>query len=149
MAGLLYGNLEQIGPPAFDAEEEKFARQLQENYQISPVGLSSKLVPPTGGWKGVTDSSEPSWFAPYGVVRVACRPVGLPGHSWGANASHGMSIGFKGMVTAAKALGLGAVDLLTSPAALEDATNEYRERMKGRSYSPLIPPGQKPPLPKS
>ena len=149
MARLLYRNLELIGPPLFDAEEQKFAEELQKAYQVQPLGLSSKIVPPTGGWKGVTDSSEPSWFAPYGVIRAACRPIGIPGHSWGANACHGMTIGFKGMITAAKALGLGAVDLLTSPAVLEEAKEEFRERIKGRTFTSLIPPGQKPPLPKN
>jgi aminobenzoyl-glutamate utilization protein B len=147
MARLLYQNLELVGPPLFDAEEQKFAQELQKAYQVKPLGLSSKIVPPTGGWKGVTDSSEPSWFAPYGVARVACRPIGIPGHSWGANACHGMTIGFKGMVTAAKALGLGAVDLLTSPVVLEEARDEFWEKMQGRTYSSLIPPGQSPPLP--
>jgi len=147
MARLLYRNLERIGPPPFDAEEDTFAKEVQKAYQVPPLGLSSKIVPPTGGWKGVTDSSEPSWFAPYGVIRVACRPIGLPGHSWGANACHGMSIGVKGMVTAAKVLALGSVDLLTSPSILEEAKSEYRERMRGKTYSSLIPPDQKPPLP--
>jgi aminobenzoyl-glutamate utilization protein B len=147
MARLLYRNLELIGPPLFDAEEQKFAEELQKAYQVPPLGLSSKIVPPTGGWKGVTDSSEPSWFAPYGVIRTACRPIGIPGHSWGANACHGMTIGFKGMITAAKALGLGAVELLTSPSVLEEAKEEFREKIQGRTYSSLIPPGQKPPLP--
>jgi aminobenzoyl-glutamate utilization protein B len=146
MAHLIFGNLELIGPPQFDKEEEKFAKDLQAAYGIQPAGLSSKLVPPSGGWKGVTDSSEPSWFAPYGVVRVACRPVGIPGHSWGANASHGMSIGFKGMSTAAKALALSGADLLTSPNILEEAKKEFREKVKGKTYTSLIPPGQAPPL---
>ena len=147
MAHLLFRNLELIGPPQFDKEEEKFAKDLQAAYGVQPAGLSSGLVPPSGGWKGVTDSSEPSWFAPYGVVRVACRPAGIPGHSWGANASHGMSIGFKGMATAAKALALAAADLLTSPNLLDEAKKEFREKTKGRTYTSLIPPGQSPPLP--
>ena len=147
MAHLLFRNLEMIGPPQFDKGEEKFAKDLQTAYGVQPAGLSSKLIPPSGGWKGVTDSSEPSWFAPYGVVRVACRPVGIPGHSWGANASHGMSIGFKGMATAAKALCLAAADLLTSPDILEEAKKEFRERVKGNTYTTVIPPGQEPPLP--
>ncbi len=149
MARLLYWNLELIGPPLFDAEEQKFAEELQKAYKVQPLGLSSRIVPPTGGWKGVTDSSEPSWFAPYGVVRAACRPIGIPGHSWGANACHGMTIGFKGMITAGKALALGAVDLLTSPAVLEEAKEEFRERIKGRTFTSLIPPGQEPPLSKN
>jgi aminobenzoyl-glutamate utilization protein B len=147
MAQLLFHNLELIGPPPFNQEEERFAKELQRSYQAQSLGLSSELIPPSGGWKGVTDSSEPSWFAPYGVVRVACRPIGIPAHSWGACASHGMTIGLKGMVTAAKTLGLSAVDLLTSPNILEETQNEFKERIKGKTYAPLIPKDQKPPLP--
>jgi len=89
--------------------------------------------------EGVTDSSEPSWFAPYGVVRVACRPVGIPGHSWGANASHGMSIGFKGMATAAKALAFAGTDLLTSPNILEEAKKEFGKRSRAEPTPPSSP----------
>jgi hypothetical protein len=46
-----------------------------------------------------------------------------------------------------KVLGLGATDLLTSPAVLEEAKKEFRERMQGRIYSSLIPADQEPPLP--
>lgn len=147
MARLLFSNLELIGPPQFDKDEEGFAKELQRSYQKQPLGLSSDLVPPVGGWKGVTDSSEPSWFAPYGVVRATCRPIGIPFHSWGANACHGMTIGQKGMVIAAKALGLSGVDLLTSYSFLEEAQKEFKERMKGKTYAPAIPGDQKPPLP--
>jgi aminobenzoyl-glutamate utilization protein B len=57
-----------------------------------------------------------------------------------------MSIGFKGMATAAKALALAASDLLTSPDILEEAKKEFRERVKGKTYTTVIPPGQEPPL---
>jgi hypothetical protein len=39
------------------------------------------------------------------------------------------------------------VDLLTSPGILEEAQKEFQEKLKGRTYSPLIPTDQKPPLP--
>lgn len=149
MARVLFQNLEQIGPPQFDEEEEKFARDLQENYKLPASGLNSKLTPPSGGWKGVTDSSEPSWFAPYGVIRVACRPAGIPGHSWGTSASSGMSIGFKGAIVAAKVLGVTGIDLLTSPDILREAQEEFREKMGGRNYVPFIPKDQPPPVPAS
>jgi aminobenzoyl-glutamate utilization protein B len=147
MAELLFENLQQIGPPQFNQEEERFAKELHRTYQTPFQGLSSKILPPSGGWKGVTDSSEPSWFAPYGVARVACRPPGIPAHSWGACASYGSTMGLKGMMTAAKALGLSAVDLLTTPGILEEAQKEFQEKLKGRTYSPLIPPDQQPPVP--
>lgn len=147
MARLLFSNLELIGPPQFEQEEEKFAKELQRSYQAEPLGLSSALKQPSGGSSAVTDSSEPSWFAPYGVVRTTCRPLGIPAHSWGANASSGMTIGQKGMVAATKALGLGGVDLLTSSHLLKEVQNEFKERIKGKTYTPAIPKDQKPPLP--
>ncbi len=147
VARLMYQNLELIGPPQFNEEEERFAKELHRSYQTTNRGLSSRLTPPSSGWKGVTDSSEASWFAPYGVARIACRPLGIPGHSWGANACYGMSMGLKGMEVAAKTLAFSAVDLLTSPVILEEAKKEFQERMRGRTYSPLFPPDQKPPLP--
>lgn len=147
IARLLFSNLELVGIPQFDQEEERFAKELQGSYQIQPLGLSSELIPPSGGWKGVTDSSEPSWFAPYGGVRVACRPLGIPSHSWGANASYGMTIGQKGMVIGAKVLALTGVDLLTSSHFLKEAQIEFKERIKGRTYTPTIPKDQKSPLP--
>jgi aminobenzoyl-glutamate utilization protein B len=147
LANLLHRNLEIVGPPQFDAEEEKFARTLQEAYQKQPVGLSTRILPPSGGSKGVTDSSEPSWFAPYAVLRVACRPSGIPGHSWGANASCGMSIGQKGMLVAAKTLGLSGLEIVMSPELLEPMKKEFSERLAGRAYSSVVPKGQNPPLP--
>ena len=147
LARLYFSNLEMVGPPQFDGEEERFAKDLQSLYKKETVGMSAQLAPPSGGSKGVTDSSEPSWFAPYAAIRVACRPAGLPGHSWGANASCGMSIGYKGMVVAAKALGLSGIDLLTFPDVLEEAKKEFKERMQGRAYIAVMPEDQRPPLP--
>jgi aminobenzoyl-glutamate utilization protein B len=46
---------------------------------------------------------------------------GTPAHSWQAVACGGMSIGFKGMMIAAKTLALTAVDLIDNPAILIDA----------------------------
>ena len=147
LARLFQKNLEIVGPPQFDPEEEKFALGLQDAYGKEPLGLSDALIPPAGGSKGVTDSSEPSWFAPYAVLRVACKPLGIPGHSWGACAAHGMSIGQKGMMVAAKALGLTGLDILMNPDLLEPMRNEFTKRLAGRTYESAVPEGQEPPLP--
>jgi len=149
LAHLFHRNLEIVGPPQFDPEEKKFAMAVQQAYQKQPLGLSSQLKPPSGGSKGVTDSSEPSWFAPYAVIRVGCRPLGIAAHSWGANAAYGMSIGQKGMVVAAKTLGLSGLDLLLSPDLLEPIREEFNERLAGKTYTSVVAKDQKPPLPDS
>ena len=147
LAHLLHQNLELVGPPRFDPDEERFAKELQRSYEKGPLGLSDSVKPPSGGSQSVTDSAEASWFAPYGVVHIACRPRGIASHTWGANSCYGMSIGQKGMVVAAKTLGLSGVDLLTSPQILREAEEEFKERMKGRKYTPTLPLNQPPPLP--
>ena len=147
LAHLLSRNLDLIGPPPFNEEEQKFSKELQQAYHKELLGLSASLGPLLGGSQSVTDAAEPSWFAPYGVIRVTCRPHGIASHSWGSNACYGMSIGQKGMVVAAKALGLGGVDLLTSPQPLKEAREEFNQRMQGRTYTPTMPKDQKPPLP--
>ena len=147
LARRFYQNLEIVGPPIFDPEEEKFAIALQNAYGKEPLGFSRELIPPAGGSKGVTDSSEPSWFAPYAVLRVACKPLGIPGHSWGACAAHGMSIGQKGMMVAAKTLGLTGLDILMDPKLLEPMRNEFMQRLAGRTYESAVPRDQPPPLP--
>ncbi|HUL29368.1 MAG TPA: amidohydrolase [Thermodesulfobacteriota bacterium] len=147
LAHLIHQNLELIGPPPFDQEDERFAKELQRSYKKEELGLSSSLDTPSGGSQSVTDSAEASWFAPYGVVHIACRPRGIASHSWGANASYGMTIGQKGMVVAAKTLGLTGVDLLTFSQLLNEAQDEFRERMRGKMFKSALPMGQKPPLP--
>lgn len=53
---------------------------------------------------------------------------GTPAHSWQAVAAGGMSIGYKGMMVAAKTLALTAIDLFTQPELLAEAREEFDGR---------------------
>jgi len=139
MAQIIYQNIKLVGPPKFEKKEEDFAKKLQRAYGKPTEGLAKGIVPPSGGARAVTDSSEVTWFAPYGVARVTCRPLGIPGHSWGATASHGMSIGYKGMIVAAKILALSGIDLIMNPRLLEKAKKEFQEKTKDLHYKSAIP----------
>jgi aminobenzoyl-glutamate utilization protein B len=55
-------------------------------------------------------------------------------------------IGRKGMVVAAKALVLTAIDLFTDPAQVAAARASFEKRRAGFEYRSRIPAGQKPPL---
>ena len=48
MAELLSENLQQIGPPQFNQEEERFAKELHRTYQTPFQGLSSENPPALG-----------------------------------------------------------------------------------------------------
>ena len=95
---------------------------------------------------GSTDVADVSWVVPTVGLRTATWVPGTPSHSWQAIAAGGTTIGLKGMVVAAKTLALTAVDLMTSPKLVEDATAAYRKQIPaGWTYRPLLG-DRKPPL---
>ena len=69
---------------------------------------------------------------------------GIVAHTWQAAACAGMSIGQKGMVVAAKAIAITAVDLFSDPALVEAAKADFARELKGQTYQSQIPVGQKP-----
>jgi len=52
MAHLLFRNLELIGPPQFDKEEEKFAKDLQAAYGFSQRAFPPNWSRPPGDGRG-------------------------------------------------------------------------------------------------
>jgi aminobenzoyl-glutamate utilization protein B len=144
-------NLELVGVPAFGAEEQAFARELQEFMELESAGidielasLSDEVEPPDGG---STDVAEVSWITPTGSFYVVSAGVGLPWHSWATSASHGIPGAAKSAQVAARVLALTGVDLLTDPDLLERAKVDFREHTGGKPYVSPIPVDQKPPLP--
>jgi aminobenzoyl-glutamate utilization protein B len=57
-----------------------------------------------------------------------------------------MSIGRKGMQLAARVLAATAWDLFHDAKLVATARAEFRQRLAGRRYQPLLLPGQEPPL---
>jgi len=82
-----------------------------------------------------------SQITPTGQLRTCCWPLGTPPHSWQTVASSGSSIGFKGMLFAAKGLALTALDLFTKPDLLDAARTEFEHDQQGKHYISPLPEG--------
>jgi aminobenzoyl-glutamate utilization protein B len=79
-------------------------------------------------------------------MRAATWVPGTPSHSWQAVAAGGMSIGYKGMIVAAKTLATTGIDLFTNPEYIESAQQELAEAQgPDFVYEPLVG-DRKPPL---
>lgn len=153
VATVLHQNLQLVGPPQFTPEEQKFARQLQHNLGKKEEGMSTNIEPFTepkeyiGG--GSTDAADVSRLVPTASLNVACCPLEIPWHGWGVVSCSGSSIGFKGMITAAKILSAAAIDFLLIPKKIQEAQKEFKEKTKDCDYKCAIPKGQKPSIKKS
>jgi len=153
LSELLYRNLVAVGAPKFNEREQIFARRLQQpiieqfgtpfplaiDASIHTLSESSKPS------KGSTDVGDISWFVPTGGIRTACLAAKSPGHSWQNVACIASTVGEKGIVYGAKVLAVSALDLLEKPGELAAARADWKQRMKNRKYTTLIPKGQKAP----
>ncbi|MEV6712815.1 peptidase dimerization domain-containing protein [Lentzea sp. NPDC051208] len=150
-AELLYDNMLTIGPPAFTAEDQALAKALQKSLGRPETGLPTTiapLTPPAAGYTGglSTDTADVSWQAPTAVLLATTFPPNLPNHNWSVTATAATNIAHQGLLSAARYLAAGAVDLITQPALLDGMKQEFQERKAGVSWTSLIPDGLQPPL---
>jgi aminobenzoyl-glutamate utilization protein B len=148
---ILYENLKNAGGVTYTPEEQSFAEKIHETLPApGRMGSQEEVRPwtlPRGtGGGGSTDVGDVSWAAPTAQFRAATWVPGTPSHSWQAVAQGGMSIGFKGMMVAAKVLALSAVEVFENPDHIEQAQQEFNEaRGPDFVYEPLLG-DRKPPL---
>jgi len=85
-----------------------------------------------------TDVGDVSWLVPTAGLGTATRVPGTAAHTWQAIAAGGVGIGNKGMLVAAKALAMTAVDLYTNAELIAAAQAEHERRVgPGFEYVPL------------
>ncbi|MGM9604739.1 MAG: M20 family metallopeptidase [Faecousia sp.] len=166
---VMYENLKQAPIPVYTREERQFAHDLHRTFPAELPGELTKtdptvrafvrretedgkrdindfIMPYVPSWAyspGSTDVGDVSWLTPTAQFTTACRVSGSPGHSW-QNVSIGRtSFAHKGMLQAAKVLAGTAADLMTDPALLEKAREEFRQAA-AEGYDCPIGPELKP-----
>ena len=120
--------LEKVGGFTYTAEERAFADRLQKSdaFTAVPLETAAKVKPLSIGAAGAgsTDVGDVSWVVPTVQLSAATWVPGTAAHSWQAVAAGGTTIGYKGMMVAAKTMALTGADLFTSPATIEAAKAE-------------------------
>ena len=146
----MHKNLEMLGAIQYTEEETVFAKQIQAANDMEQLGLDGSIKPleetlkdPPGG---STDVGDVSWVVPEICLVVTTAPVNTPWHSWSVVACGGMSIGHKGLVHAAKALGMTMTDLFENEQLRKDIRKEFDLKKGKEVYKAMIPDGL-PPVP--
>ena len=141
-------NLEALGDIQYTQEEIDFALEMQRNNGKPEIGIDGKIrslretLKSPGG--GSTDVGDVSYNVPVISLNATTAPKGVPWHSWSVVASSGMSIGHKGMLYAAKALGMTMVDIFKDSRLRDDIKREFDERIGEYEYDPFLNPGPPP-----
>ncbi len=168
LAELIVGNMREIGPPAYSEGELEFAREVAKSIpqeekmaslrrsalpnwmKLMDINLSEDIFAPYGeevkGGGGSSDVADVAWNMPTQEFSTAMFIVGAPGHSWQNAASGGVSIGHKSSIFASKVMATTVIDLLMNPDVVNEAKEEWKQRMNGVIYKSPLPKNLEPPL---
>lgn len=145
LARVMDQGLRHYGGIEYDRDEQRFAETLVSNFETPPtreLGSEQNIEDFSEEiWegKGSSDVGDVSWMAPTVGLSTATWVPGTSAHTWQAVAAGGTSIGSKGMLLAAKSMGLAAIQLLEDPEVVKTARQEWLERRGDDfDYQPLL-----------
>lgn len=166
MSEILLEKMQAVEPLRFTEQERRYAKDLQASFPDGSIrntfGWAKKSTPidldpawmENSLWEevlpfnavpavspGSTEVGDVSQITPTAQIWTTCWPFGTPPHSWQTVASTGTSIGFKGMMYAAKVMGLAGLELMTNPEKLAAARAEFERNLNGKKYVSPIPEG--------
>ena len=142
LASVMQKELERVGPPTYDAQDLAFARDLQKELGLEPLGMAEKVMPyaEKNGSTASSDIGEVSAVVPLAELNVATRPLGTVAHHWAQTACAAHPIGYRGMIVAARVLAASTIDLFADPGTVKAARDEFAKTTAGKPYvSPLAP----------
>ena len=149
LAELVQRNIEVVGMPAWSEEEDKLARQLQENAKVKVVGLKRDIK----GLKAeaeqrtsANDAGDVSWKVPMVKFYFPSNVPNINFHHWAAGVALATSIAHKGAVVGAKVFAAAVIECFANPAVVEEAKRTFKEELGGVEYKSMLPPDQKPPI---
>ena len=131
LVNLMQQNLRKVGGYEYTPGERQFAETIRKTLEgeLPPIDSANAVFAPEPGiGNASTDLGDVSWRVPTVQLTAATWVPGTPAHSWQAVAAGGTSIGIKGMIVAAKAMSLMAIDLFTEPSHLARAREEFDQR---------------------
>jgi aminobenzoyl-glutamate utilization protein B len=143
-------NILAIGLPVWSADEQAFAKAVQQNLQAKEEGLATKLEPfkapvpePKSG--GSDDIGDVSWTVPTIVVRYPSNIPDLPGHHWSNAIAMATPIAHKGVVAGSKVVAMTTLDLMASEKLRRDARDYFvNVQTKDQKYVPTLTPEDRP-----
>ncbi|MBW8744676.1 MAG: amidohydrolase [Sphingomonas sp.] len=151
LAEAAYANIKTVGMPKWDADDQAFAKAVQEtnHRKVEPLrSTPSPLSTPEnrerslGG--GSDDIGDIMWTVPTITIRYPSNIPNMIGHNVLAAMAMATPIAHKGAVVGAKAVAMTVLDMMTTPKLLADAKTYFHDvQLKTDTYAPLI--GDTPP----
>ncbi len=146
LAETMDANIRGVGLPTWTEADQTLAKALQKELGVKQAGLSAEIPPLEGNVKdednrggGSDDIGDVSWNVPTITLRYPANIPDLPGHNWANAIAMATPIAHKGTTTGAKAMAATVLDVLLTPALVEQAWTYFRDvQTKDQKYVPFI-----------
>lgn len=145
-------NIQAVGMPQWSADDQAFAKAVQEANHRKVEPLKSKVAPLSspenrerslGG--GSDDIGDIMWTVPTITIRYPSNIPNMIGHNVLSAMAMATPIAHKGAVAGAKAVALTVLDMMTTPKLLADAKTYFTDvQLKTDHYDPIITAEDKP-----
>lgn len=152
MAELAQANIEAVGMPKWTADDQAFAKLVQQTQNRKVEPLRDKVTPlhaegeervPTGG--GSDDIGDIMWTVPTITIRYPANIPNMIGHNVTSAMAMATPIAHKGTIAGAKAMAMTVLDLMTSPEELAKAKSYFNtDQQKYDHYKPFLTAGDAP-----
>ncbi len=149
LAEAAYANMLAVGMPRWSADDQTFAREVQEAQHFKIQPLKDKVTPlkkwppddegrmPTGG--GSDDVGDIMWTVPTITIRYPSNIPSTIAHNVTAAMAMATPIAHKGAVAGAKAVSMTVLDMMTSPELLTQAKQYFdTDQQKYDHYDPML-----------
>lgn len=152
MAEAAYANIAAVGMPRWSADDQAFARAVQQANQRKVEPLKAKVSDlstpenrPQSIGGGSDDIGDIMWAVPTITIRFPSNVPNMIGHHLTSAMAMATPIAHKGAVAGAKAVAMTVLDLMTSPKLLAQAKSYFNDvQLKTDTYAPLITAQDKP-----
>jgi len=153
VAEAMQANIESVGLPKWDENDQALAKGLQRELGVAQNGLVSQVRPLQGPARslvafggGSDDIGDVSWNVPTITLRYPSNIPGTPGHNWANGIAMATPIAHKGAVAGAKVQAMTLIDLFTQPKIVADAWDYFNNvQTKDTKYVTFLGPNDGPP----
>jgi aminobenzoyl-glutamate utilization protein B len=142
-------NIKAIGTPKFTPEDQKFGEEILKSLGKEVKGETfdttitfadlTKTFPNLKIVPASTDEGNVTWMFPTVSFRSAVAAKGTPLHTWQNVCQTGSVPAYKGALMASKWMAATALDLLTKPEVISEASKEHKEYLAETKYYHPIP----------
>jgi aminobenzoyl-glutamate utilization protein B len=153
IAEAMHQNIRAVGAPPWTADDQAFARTVQQERGVGSRGLATSVAlgvgqptpesQRTGG--GSDDIGDVTWNVPTVTLRFPSNIPGIPAHHWASSIAMATPVAHKGATAGAKVMALTLLDLILKPELVTTAKAYFdNTQTRQTKYFPLMRPEDKP-----